>query len=50
MAARMIEQGHDVLFYENIEGGHAGAADNGQRAFMSTLAYAFLWKQLGVHI
>lgn len=48
MAARMIEQGHDVLFYENIEGGHAGAADNGQRAFMSTLAYAFLWKQLGV--
>jgi prolyl oligopeptidase len=49
MAARMIEQGHDVLFYENIEGGHAGAADNGQRAFMSTLAYAFLWKQLGVH-
>jgi prolyl oligopeptidase len=48
MAARMIEQGHDVLFYENIEGGHAGAADNGQRAFMSTLAYAFLWKQLAV--
>ncbi len=48
MAARMIEQGHDVLFYENIEGGHAGAADNGQRAFMTTLAYAFLWKQLGV--
>ena len=49
MAARMIEQGHDVLFYENIEGGHAGAADNGQRAFMTTLAYSFLWKQLGLH-
>ena len=48
MAARMLEQKHDVLFYENIEGGHAGSADSGQRAFMMTLAYAFLWKQLGL--
>ena len=48
MAARMIEQKHDVLFYENTEGGHAGAADNGQRAYLSTLEYAFLWKQLGM--
>ncbi len=48
MAARMIEQHHDVLFYENIEGGHAGSADNAQRAFMQTLAYAFLWKQLAL--
>jgi prolyl oligopeptidase len=45
----MLEQGHDVLFYENIEGGHAGAADNEQRALMVTLMYAFLWKTLGVH-
>ena len=28
----MLEQGHDVLYYENIEGGHGGAADNSQRA------------------
>ncbi|MEP6860877.1 MAG: prolyl oligopeptidase family serine peptidase [Deltaproteobacteria bacterium] len=48
MAARMIEQGHDVLFYENIEGGHAGAADAEQAALMTTLAYSFLWKQLGL--
>ena len=48
MAARMIEQKHDLLFYENTEGGHAGAADNGQRAYLSTLEYAFLWKQLGM--
>jgi len=48
MAARMLEQGHDVLFYENIEGGHAGAADAAQVAFMTTLAYAFLWKELGL--
>jgi len=46
MVAKMQEMGHDVLLYENIEGGHGGAADNKQRAFMSALAYAFLWKQL----
>ena len=32
--------------YENIEGGHGGAADNKQRAFMTTLVYEFLWKTL----
>jgi prolyl oligopeptidase len=47
MVARMKEQGHDVLYYENVEGGHAGAANNRQRAFMAALAYTFLWKQLG---
>jgi prolyl oligopeptidase len=46
MVAKMKEQGHDVLYYENIEGGHGGAADNKQAAFMSALAYTFLWKQL----
>ena len=46
MVARMEAQGHDVAYYENIEGGHGGAADNSQRAFMSTLAYRFLWKEL----
>ena len=47
MAARMIEQGHEVLYYENIEGGHGGAADNAQRADMSVLQFAFLWQKLG---
>jgi prolyl oligopeptidase len=47
MVARMKEQGHDVLYYENVEGGHSGAANNRERAFMSALAYTFLWKQLG---
>jgi prolyl oligopeptidase len=46
MAARMIEQGHDVLYYENIEGGHGGAADNAQRADLQALEFAFLWQQL----
>ena len=43
----MREQGHDVLYWENIEGGHGGAADNAQRAQMMALEYAFLWLQLG---
>jgi prolyl oligopeptidase len=46
MAARMIEQGHDVLYYENIEGGHGGAANNEQRAHLQALENAFLWKTL----
>ena len=32
----------------NIESGHGGAADNKQRAFMSTLAYTFLQQKLFV--
>jgi len=47
MAARMIEQGHRVQYWENIEGGHGGAADNAQRARMQALEYSFLWQQLG---
>jgi prolyl oligopeptidase len=46
MAARLLEQGHDTLYYENIEGGHAGAADNAQRADMLALEFSFLWLQL----
>ena len=40
--------GHDVLYYENIEGGHGGAADNKQAAYMAALAYTFLWQKLGM--
>jgi prolyl oligopeptidase len=47
MAARMMAQGHDVLYYENIEGGHGGAADNEQRADVQALQFAFLWQKLG---
>jgi prolyl oligopeptidase len=46
MMARMEEQGHDVLYYENIEGGHGGAATNRQAAYMQALAYIFLKQQL----
>jgi len=47
MAARMIEQGHDVLYYENMEGGHGGAANNEQRANLVALENTFLWNSLG---
>ncbi len=46
MTARMEELGKGVLYYENIEGGHGGAANNKQRAHMRSLAYAFLWDRL----
>jgi len=46
MVAKMHDMGHDVLYYENVEGGHAGAADNAQRAYMWTLAFRFLWRTL----
>src|SRR5260370_387076 len=37
MTARLEENGADVLFYENTEGGHGGAADLEQRVKKSTL-------------
>ena len=46
MAAMMLDAGKDVRYYENIEGGHGGAANNAQAAHMSALAYTFLWQQL----
>ena len=46
MAALMKEAKQDVLYYENIEGGHGGAADNKQAAHMNALAYTFLWRKL----
>lgn len=48
MMARMEEQGHDVRYYENIEGGHGGAADNAQHAFMNALEFTFLKQKLGL--
>lgn len=43
MAALMEAQGHDVLYYENTEGGHGAAANNQQKAFLNALIYEFLW-------
>ena len=46
MTARLRELEKPVLYYENIEGGHGGAADNRQRAFMDALGWTFLWREL----
>jgi prolyl oligopeptidase len=35
-----------VYYYENIEGGHGGAADAKQSAFMTSLAYDFMFDTL----
>jgi prolyl oligopeptidase len=47
MVARLREYGADVTYYENIEGGHAGAADNEQVANMAALRFEFLHRTLG---
>jgi prolyl oligopeptidase len=46
MAARMEAQGHDVLFYENTDGGHAAAADHKQAAEMWALSFVYLKQKL----
>jgi prolyl oligopeptidase len=46
MVAALQAAGHGAWYYENIEGGHAGAADNEQIAFKSALSYSFLWRTL----
>jgi len=48
MAAKMEAQGHDVLFYENTDGGHAAAADHRQQAEMTALSFVYLAEKLGV--
>ncbi|MBI3927487.1 MAG: S9 family peptidase [Armatimonadetes bacterium] len=46
MVALMKELGLPCYYYENTEGGHAGAADNRQRAFMLALGYTYLHRML----
>ncbi len=46
MVALMSEQGHDVLYFENIEGGHGAAANNEQAARMWAQTFTFLWREL----
>ena len=43
---KMENKNWPVYYYENIEGGHGGAADAKQSAFMTTLAYDFMMKTL----
>ena len=48
MVARMMEQKHDVLYYENTEGGHAAGANLRQHAIRWALEFVFLSQRLGL--
>ena len=48
MAAKMLAQGHDVMFYENTDGGHAAAANHKQAAEMWALSFVYLREKLGL--
>lgn len=49
MVAALEAAGQDVMYFENTEGGHAGAADNSQEARKNALLYWFLAKRLGLY-
>lgn len=46
MAAKMIDMGYPVLYYENTEGGHAASSTNEQRAKSNALNYAYFLMKL----
>jgi prolyl oligopeptidase len=46
MVALLRQHGHDVTYYENVEGGHGAAADNEQAATIWALTLEFLWRRL----
>jgi len=45
-AARMKEYGYDYLYYENIDGGHAAAANLNERATRQALEFTYLQQRL----
>ncbi|MEO1434093.1 MAG: prolyl oligopeptidase family serine peptidase [Bacteroidota bacterium] len=46
MAAKMIDMGYKIYYYENTEGGHAGSSTNDQFAKSLALQYSYLWMKL----
>ncbi len=50
MVAKLEAFGYAPLYYENIEGGHGGAADIKQRAYVDALVYTFLATRLGLNV
>ena len=45
-AAKMADLGYDFYYYENIEGGHGGTANQDQLAFRTALEYVYFVRQL----
>jgi prolyl oligopeptidase len=46
MVAKLKENGHDVLYYENVEGGHGLGSTPAQNAYAASLIYSFFASQL----
>lgn len=46
MVAKMNDMGYKIYYFENTEGGHAGASTNEQRAKMYALLYSYLQMKL----
>ena len=46
MAAQLEQYGFDFFYYENIEGGHGGTANQEQLAMRTALEYAYFVRQL----
>lgn len=46
MAAKMIDMGYPVYYYENTEGGHAGASTNEQQAKHNAMMFSYFLNKL----
>lgn len=46
MAAKMLDMGHPVMYYENTEGGHSAAANLKQRAYTDALQAVYMLQKL----
>ncbi|MCE2570205.1 prolyl oligopeptidase family serine peptidase [Motilimonas eburnea] len=46
LAAKMEALDYPFFYYENTQGGHAGAADLKQSAYAKALDFAYFWQQL----
>ncbi len=50
MAAKMIDQKHFVMYYENTEGGHGAGANLKQLAKLNALQFEFLLQTIGTSL
>lgn len=48
MAAKLKKLGHDVLYFENMEGGHGAGADARDQSVLYAVEYLYLWQQTGL--
>ena len=46
MAAKMIDMGYPIYYYENIEGGHGGSSTNEQSAKSNAMTFSYLLMKL----